>query len=248
MVLGFLLLPGFGGSCFQKDVLNLVYLCECLNLPEVAAYWQQVSSHAVFPGQIFLSVFFFNPPTLTPSFLLLFFGGWGGSTKFSVYLFETFSICVHPLQLSDQVPLQDLGVKMPSKLSLSSLSSWTATIKSLRSCFIVIVTTIVLCQPIAAVRLRLQGLKVLTSSEVVMFVLISSSGSEIPMTTIIIIIISEPPSPATSSSSLSSLFCFFSFMLFDYTGRPVATMELATLCRSPLVRCSWLFSFVTSVQ
>lgn len=33
---------GFGGSCFQKDVLNLVYICECLNLPEVAAYWNQV--------------------------------------------------------------------------------------------------------------------------------------------------------------------------------------------------------------
>ncbi|CAD5119453.1 DgyrCDS8060 [Dimorphilus gyrociliatus] len=33
---------GFGGSCFQKDVLNLVYLCECLGLPEVATYWQQV--------------------------------------------------------------------------------------------------------------------------------------------------------------------------------------------------------------
>uniref|UniRef100_A0A5F8G961 UDP-glucose 6-dehydrogenase n=1 Tax=Monodelphis domestica TaxID=13616 RepID=A0A5F8G961_MONDO len=33
---------GFGGSCFQKDVLNLVYLCEALNLPEVARYWQQV--------------------------------------------------------------------------------------------------------------------------------------------------------------------------------------------------------------
>eukprot|EP00117_Sycon_ciliatum_P022277 scpid61199/ scgid19268/ UDP-glucose 6-dehydrogenase len=33
---------GFGGSCFQKDVLNLVYLCEVLHLPEVAAYWQQV--------------------------------------------------------------------------------------------------------------------------------------------------------------------------------------------------------------
>ncbi|XP_014665392.1 PREDICTED: UDP-glucose 6-dehydrogenase-like [Priapulus caudatus] len=33
---------GFGGSCFQKDVLNLVYLCESLNLPEVAVYWQQV--------------------------------------------------------------------------------------------------------------------------------------------------------------------------------------------------------------
>ena len=33
---------GFGGSCFKKDILNLVYLCECYNLPEVAAYWEQV--------------------------------------------------------------------------------------------------------------------------------------------------------------------------------------------------------------
>lgn len=33
---------GFGGSCFQKDILNLVYICECLYLPEVAAYWHQV--------------------------------------------------------------------------------------------------------------------------------------------------------------------------------------------------------------
>lgn len=33
---------GFGGSCFQKDILNLVYICEGLNLPEVKAYWQQV--------------------------------------------------------------------------------------------------------------------------------------------------------------------------------------------------------------
>jgi hypothetical protein len=38
-----LIISGFGGSCFQKDILNLVYICECLNLPEVAAYWQQVS-------------------------------------------------------------------------------------------------------------------------------------------------------------------------------------------------------------
>lgn len=33
---------GFGGSCFQKDILNLVYLCQHFNLPEVAAYWEQV--------------------------------------------------------------------------------------------------------------------------------------------------------------------------------------------------------------
>jgi UDPglucose 6-dehydrogenase len=34
--------PGFGGSCFQKDVLNLVYLCGHYGLHEVATYWQSV--------------------------------------------------------------------------------------------------------------------------------------------------------------------------------------------------------------
>ena len=33
---------GFGGSCFQKDVLNLVYLCRHYGLEEVADYWHQV--------------------------------------------------------------------------------------------------------------------------------------------------------------------------------------------------------------
>jgi hypothetical protein len=33
---------GFGGSCFQKDILNLVYLCESFGLKEVAEYWNQV--------------------------------------------------------------------------------------------------------------------------------------------------------------------------------------------------------------
>jgi UDPglucose 6-dehydrogenase len=33
---------GFGGSCFQKDIYNLVYLCETYDLPEVAAYWESV--------------------------------------------------------------------------------------------------------------------------------------------------------------------------------------------------------------
>jgi UDPglucose 6-dehydrogenase len=33
---------GFGGSCFQKDILNLVYLCNHFGLPEVADYWKQV--------------------------------------------------------------------------------------------------------------------------------------------------------------------------------------------------------------
>jgi UDPglucose 6-dehydrogenase len=35
---------GFGGSCFQKDILNLVYLCRHYGLDEVADYWEQVVS------------------------------------------------------------------------------------------------------------------------------------------------------------------------------------------------------------
>ena len=33
---------GFGGSCFQKDILNLVYIAKSLGLSEVADYWHQV--------------------------------------------------------------------------------------------------------------------------------------------------------------------------------------------------------------
>ena len=33
---------GFGGSCFQKDILNLVYIARSLNLNKVADYWEQI--------------------------------------------------------------------------------------------------------------------------------------------------------------------------------------------------------------
>ena len=34
--------PGFGGSCFKKDILNLVYICDHYGLFEVSSYWQKV--------------------------------------------------------------------------------------------------------------------------------------------------------------------------------------------------------------
>tara|TARA_B100001093_G_scaffold256916_1_gene245687 strand:- start:38661 stop:40094 length:1434 start_codon:yes stop_codon:yes gene_type:complete len=34
--------PGFGGSCFKKDILNLVYLATHFGLPEVANFWESV--------------------------------------------------------------------------------------------------------------------------------------------------------------------------------------------------------------
>jgi len=33
---------GFGGSCFKKDILNLVYIAQWYSLPEVARYWEAV--------------------------------------------------------------------------------------------------------------------------------------------------------------------------------------------------------------
>ena len=36
--------PGFGGSCFKKDVLNLVYLCRTYGLDDCADYWESVIS------------------------------------------------------------------------------------------------------------------------------------------------------------------------------------------------------------
>ena len=34
--------PGFGGSCFKKDILNLIYLCDFFNLPQISNYWKSV--------------------------------------------------------------------------------------------------------------------------------------------------------------------------------------------------------------
>jgi len=53
---------GFGGSCFQKDILNLVYICESEGLHECAEYWQMVvdmNDHQkeTFTGNIISSLF-----------------------------------------------------------------------------------------------------------------------------------------------------------------------------------------------
>lgn len=45
---------GFGGSCFKKDILNLVYLCEFYGLHEVARYWERVVDINDFQQQHFV--------------------------------------------------------------------------------------------------------------------------------------------------------------------------------------------------
>jgi UDPglucose 6-dehydrogenase len=46
---------GFGGSCFKKDILNLVYLCEYYGLNEVAEYWEQVVKMNAYQQASFVS-------------------------------------------------------------------------------------------------------------------------------------------------------------------------------------------------
>jgi UDPglucose 6-dehydrogenase len=47
---------GFGGSCFKKDILNLVYICESYGLQEVARYWESVVTMNEYQEQRFVRV------------------------------------------------------------------------------------------------------------------------------------------------------------------------------------------------
>jgi UDPglucose 6-dehydrogenase len=45
---------GFGGSCFKKDILNLVYICQSYGLTEVAQYWESVVKINEWQGRRFV--------------------------------------------------------------------------------------------------------------------------------------------------------------------------------------------------
>ena len=51
---------GFGGSCFQKDILNLVYICEGVGLKQVADYWQLVRACCLKAKSLLLTCAFYS--------------------------------------------------------------------------------------------------------------------------------------------------------------------------------------------
>ena len=55
---------GFGGSCFQKDILNLVYICETVGLKQVADYWHSVGLPS--SGSVAGSVSMLSLHTISP--------------------------------------------------------------------------------------------------------------------------------------------------------------------------------------
>ncbi|MDC3130458.1 nucleotide sugar dehydrogenase [Bacteroidota bacterium] len=110
---------GFGGSCFQKDILNLVYIAKSLGLQEVSEYWSQVIKindyqKTRFAKQIMKSLF----GTVSEKKITLF--GWAfkkntNDTRESaaIYVADILiengaEICVYDPKVSKQKMLSDL--------------------------------------------------------------------------------------------------------------------------------------------
>ncbi|CAG8670097.1 14285_t:CDS:2, partial [Acaulospora colombiana] len=111
---------GFGGSCFQKDILNLVYLSEQLNLPEVAAYWKQVVDLNEYQKKRFVSCIIktlFNTITNKRIAVLGFaFKKDTGDTRESAaitlckdFIQENAQVCIYDPKVTDEQIILDLS-------------------------------------------------------------------------------------------------------------------------------------------
>lgn len=125
---------GFGGSCFKKDVLNLVYLSRYYNLPEVAEYWENVLKINEFQKERFAKKInqIFEKEKIQKSISIL---GWSfkkntndsresASIDITKYLLSNgFSVNVYDPKVSHTRILNDLGIrynKKPKNLKISS--------------------------------------------------------------------------------------------------------------------------------
>ena len=125
---------GFGGSCFKKDVLNLVYLSRYYNLPEVAEYWENVLKINEFQKERFAKKInqIFEKEKIQKSISIL---GWSfkkntndsrESASIDItksLLSNGFSVNVYDPKVSHTRILTDLGItdnKKPENLKISS--------------------------------------------------------------------------------------------------------------------------------
>ena len=125
---------GFGGSCFKKDILNLVYLSRYYNLPEVAEYWENVLKINEFQKERFAKKInqIFEKEKIQKTFSIL---GWSfkkntndsresASIDITKYLLSKgFSVNIYDPKVSDKRILTDLGItvnKKPENLKISS--------------------------------------------------------------------------------------------------------------------------------
>ena len=122
---------GFGGSCFQKDILNLVYICRSFGLPEVAEYWNQVIilndyQKKRFANQMVSSMF--NTVSGKKIAILGFaFKKDTGDTRESAsidvcnfLLDERAKLAIHDPKVTDEQVYMDLGDEVKGKIELET--------------------------------------------------------------------------------------------------------------------------------
>jgi UDPglucose 6-dehydrogenase len=110
---------GFGGSCFQKDILNLVYLCEHFGLPEVARYWEQVIIMNDYQKNRFAKKII-NTLFNTVSGKKIAFLGWAFK-KDTNDTRESAAIYVADLLMNDQANISVYDPQVPAKTMYSDL-------------------------------------------------------------------------------------------------------------------------------
>lgn len=113
---------GFGGSCFKKDILNLVYLCEHYGLPEVAAYWEQVVTLNEYQQQSFVTKMvnaMFN--TVAGKRIALFGAAFKAHTS-DVRESAALNVCRGLLEERAQVVLTDPHALKEARLALGDLA------------------------------------------------------------------------------------------------------------------------------
>ena len=125
--------PGFGGSCFKKDILNLVYLCNYFGLKEVANFWEQViilnSWQQIRVYEVIVNKLFGNLINKKITILGVAFKANTNDTRESpsisiskLLLNEGASLVFHDPKVTEEKILMDLKEKVPYSLNGSNWS------------------------------------------------------------------------------------------------------------------------------
>ena len=137
--------PGFGGSCFQKDLLNLIYLCRFYRLEEVANYWEQVillnEWQKTRISKLIIETFF---GTISSKKLALLGFSFKSNTndtrespaiKIARELLENGAyLCIHDPQVSESQVAKELNGNDYQTLKIPNESNWSFT-NNLKSAF-----------------------------------------------------------------------------------------------------------------
>ena len=127
--------PAFGGSCFQKDILNLVYLCRYYGLDEVANYWENIITLNIWQRKRITKLIvekLFNTVNLKKIVILGFsYKPNTNDTRESaaIYICKDLidngaKLLIHDPQVSPEQISEDLGINESHDLDQETKGSW----------------------------------------------------------------------------------------------------------------------------